>query len=168
MAGDFEYQSVRVKLEDLQLTALQNRPDHRAVQQGVTAATSQFESQKLIGNVDVTVQANYSHVNAIDTASIYGSVPLPIFNRTQGEIARARIAITQAEELQNAVSDQVMTDIAGAFENLHVNDKLSGSIAPATSKFLRKTVRSPSMRINAGPRACSIFSMQSVTIARHS
>jgi cobalt-zinc-cadmium efflux system outer membrane protein len=124
VAGDFDYQPVHVKLEDLQLKAIQNRPDYRATQQGVTAANSQFELQKAIGKQDVTVQGNYSHVNGINAASFSGSIPLPIFNRNQGEIARTRIAITQAQEQQKAASDQIMTDIADAYEGLRVNGQV--------------------------------------------
>jgi outer membrane protein, heavy metal efflux system len=122
VSGDFDYQPVKIKLEDLQLKALQNRPDYRAAQQGVTAANSQYELQRAIGKPDVTVQGNYSHVNGINAANFYSSIPLPIFNRNQGEIARARFAITQAQELQKAANDQVMTDIADAYEGLRVND----------------------------------------------
>jgi cobalt-zinc-cadmium efflux system outer membrane protein len=124
VSGDFDYQALKVNLEDLQLKALQNRPDYRAAQQGVTAATSQYQLQKAIGKPDVTVQGNYSHVNGINAANFYSSIPLPIFNRNQGEIARTRIAITQSQELQKAASDQVMTDIADAYEGLRMNDKV--------------------------------------------
>ena len=41
---------------------------------------------------------------------------LPIFNRNQGEIARTRHALTQAQELQLSASDTVMTDVASAYE----------------------------------------------------
>ena len=74
--------------------ALQNMPDLRAAQQGVTAARSQYGLQKAIGKQDVTVQGNYSHVNGINAANVLGSIPLPIFNRNQGEIARTRFAIS--------------------------------------------------------------------------
>jgi outer membrane protein, heavy metal efflux system len=124
VSGDFDYQPLKVNLEELQLKALQNRPDYRAAQQGVTAATSQYELQKAIAKPDVTVQGNYSHVNGINAATIYGSIPLPIFNRNQGEIARTRFAITQSQELQKAASDLVMTDIADAYEGLRMNDKV--------------------------------------------
>ena len=124
VAGDFAYQAVTVKLEDLQLKALQNRPDYRAAEQGVTMANSQYELQRAIGKQDLTVQGNYSHVNGINAATLYSSIPLPIFNRNQGEILRTRIAITQAQEQEKAASDQVMTDIADAYEGLRVNDQV--------------------------------------------
>jgi cobalt-zinc-cadmium efflux system outer membrane protein len=124
VAGAFDYQSLQGNLEDFQLKALQNRPDLRAAQQGVTAANSQYELQRAIGKVDVTVQGNYSHVNAINAATIYGSIPLPIFNRNQGEIARAHFAITQAQEQEKAANGQALTDVRDAYEGLRTNDKV--------------------------------------------
>jgi outer membrane protein, heavy metal efflux system len=124
LSGPFDYQPLKVNLEELQMKALQNRPDFRAAQQGVTAATSQWALQKAIGKQDVTVQANYSRVNAINAASVYVSVPLPIFNRNQGEIARTRFAITQAQEQERASSDQVMTDVHDAYAILQENDQV--------------------------------------------
>jgi cobalt-zinc-cadmium efflux system outer membrane protein len=111
-------------MEDLQLKAIQNRPDLRAAQQGVTAATSQWELQKAEGKVDVTGQLNYSHVSSINTATVYVSVPLPVFNRNQGNIAQAHFAITQTQEQEKATSDQVMTDVHDAYVGLKENDRI--------------------------------------------
>jgi cobalt-zinc-cadmium efflux system outer membrane protein len=122
--GAFDYQALPGNLEDFQLKALQNRPDLRAAQQGVTAANSQYELQRAIGKPDVTVQGNYSHVNAINAATVYGSIPLPIFNRNQGEIARAHFAITQALEQEKAANGQALTDVRDAYEGLRTNDKV--------------------------------------------
>ncbi len=124
VAGPFDYQPMNAGLEDLQMKALQNRPDLRAAQQGVTAATSQWELQKADGKVDVTGQGNYSHVNAINAATVYVSVPLPIFNRNQGNIAQARFAITQTQEQEKATSEQVMTDVHDAYMGLKENDRI--------------------------------------------
>jgi outer membrane protein, heavy metal efflux system len=124
VAGPFDYQPVSANLEDLQMKALENRPDLRAAQQGVTAATSQWELQKADGKMDVTGQGNYSHVNSINTATVYVSVPLPIFNRNQGNIAQARFAITQTQEQEKATSEQVMTDVHDAYTGLKENDRI--------------------------------------------
>jgi outer membrane protein, heavy metal efflux system len=124
VAGPFDYQPLKGNLDDFQMKALQNRPDLRAAQQGVTAANSQYELQKAIGKVDVTVQGNYSHVNGINAATFYGSIPLPIFNRNQGEIARTRFAITQAQEQEKATNGQALTDVRDAYEGLRTNDKV--------------------------------------------
>jgi cobalt-zinc-cadmium efflux system outer membrane protein len=124
VAGPFDYQLQKGNLEDFQLKALQNRPDLRAAQQGITAAQSQYELQKAIGKQDVTVQANYSHVNGINAASFYGSIPLAIFNRNQGEIVRTRFAITQAQEQEKATNGQALTDVRDAYEGLRVSDRI--------------------------------------------
>jgi outer membrane protein, heavy metal efflux system len=124
VAGTFDYQPLKGNLEDFQLKALQNRPDLRAAQQGVTAAKSQYELQRAIGKQDVTVQGNYSHVNGINAANVLGSIPLPIFNRNQGEIARTRFAITQAQEQEKATNGQALTDVRDAYEGLRVSDKV--------------------------------------------
>ena len=124
VAGPFDYQPLKGNLEDLQLKALQNRPDLRAAQQGVTAANSQYDLQRAIGKPDITVQVNYSHVNGINTATFYGSIPLPIFNRNQGEIARSRYAITQAREQEKGTNGQTFTDVRDAYEGLRTNDKV--------------------------------------------
>ena len=139
VAGPFEYQPVKGNLEDLQLKALQNRPDLRAAQQGVTAANSQLTLQKAIGKQDVTVQGNYSHVNGLNAATIYGSIPLPIFNRNQGEIAKARFAITQSQELEKATSGQALTDVYDAYQGLRTNDKV---VLLYISKYLDAATRS--------------------------
>jgi cobalt-zinc-cadmium efflux system outer membrane protein len=124
VVGPFDYQPLKGNVEDFQLKALQNRPDLRAAQQGVTAANSQYELQKAIGKQDVTVQGNYSHVNGINAATFYGSIPLPIFNRNQGEIARTRFAINQAQEQEKATNCQALTDVRDAYEGLRTNDRV--------------------------------------------
>jgi outer membrane protein, heavy metal efflux system len=123
VGGTFDYQPLAVSLADLQAKALDNRPDLRAAVQGVTAAGSQYELAKVDGKVDVTVSANYSHVNGISAATWAVNVPLPIFNRNQGEIARTRYAITQAEQQQAAARGQVLTDVRDAYEALESSDR---------------------------------------------
>jgi cobalt-zinc-cadmium efflux system outer membrane protein len=139
VVSSFEYQPVKVNLDDLRLKALQNRPDLRAAEQGVTAANSQLVLQKAIGKQDVTVQGNYSHTGGINAASFYGSIPLAIFNRNQGEIARARFAITQADEQEKATNGQALTDVFDAYQGLRSNDKV---VLLYISKYLDVATRS--------------------------
>jgi outer membrane protein, heavy metal efflux system len=124
VAGQFEYQQVPGNLEDFQMRALQNRPDLRAAQQGVTAANSQYELQKAIAKRDVTAQINYTHVSDVNSASLFGQIQLPIFDRNQGEIARTRYAINQAQQQEQETNNQVLTDVRDAFENLRSNDEI--------------------------------------------
>jgi len=124
VAGAFDYTPVTITLEDLQLKSIADRPDLRAARQGVVAANSQYQLQKAIGKVDPTGTVDYSHTSGASTLSFFFSVPLPIFNRNQGEIARAQYAITQAQELERATSDLVMTDVVNAYEGVRTNDQI--------------------------------------------
>jgi cobalt-zinc-cadmium efflux system outer membrane protein len=124
IAGAFDYQPVKGNLEDFQAKALQTRPDLRAAQQGVTAANSQYQLQKAIGKKDVTGQISYTHLSDINNVSLFGQIPLSIFDRNQGEIARTGYAITQAQEQEKFTSGQVLTDVTDAYENLRTNDQI--------------------------------------------
>ncbi len=126
IAGEFSYNKVQGNLEDLQLKALQQRPDLKAATQGVAAANSQYLLAKADGKQDVTVQGNYTHTNGINGASVYASIPIPIFNRNQGEIARTKSVIGQTQEQAKAANNQVMTDVRDAYESLQTSDKIVG------------------------------------------
>jgi cobalt-zinc-cadmium efflux system outer membrane protein len=120
----FDYLPMKANLDDLQMQALQSRPDLRASVQGVTAANSGYLLAKANAVPDLTVQGNYSHVNGINAATFYASIPLPIFNRNQGEVARTRSVITQMQEQQAFTNGQVLTDVKDAYEGLKSNDKV--------------------------------------------
>lgn len=124
VTGPFEYQPLTVKIEDLQAKALANRPDLRAAQLGINAAQSQYGLAKANGKQDVTVSTNYSHVNAISALTWSVSIPLPIFDRNQGNIAQTRIAITQAREQQLQVQGQVLADVRDAYLGVESNGKV--------------------------------------------
>ena len=52
------------------------------------------------------------------------SIPLPLFDRNQGEIARTRFALTQAQETAAAASDAVLTDVRNNYEAFGTNQKI--------------------------------------------
>jgi outer membrane protein, heavy metal efflux system len=126
VAGAFDYQPVKGNVDDFQARALQSRPDLRAAQQGVTAANSQHALQVAIGKRDVTGEVNYTHIGYLNDISLFGQVQMPIFDRNQGEIARARFAIAQAQEQERFANGQVLTDVRDAYENLRTNDQIVG------------------------------------------
>jgi len=122
VTGDFEYKPVTMKFEDLEAKALAERPDLRAARQGVTAAQSAYLLAKANGKVDVTGTFNYDHISDTSTGSFFANFQIPIFNHNQGEIARTGFVITQAQELSNAASEQVMSDVSDAYEGVHAAD----------------------------------------------
>ena len=124
VATQFSYQKLPGNAEDFQAKALQNRPDLRAAQQGITAANSQYQLQEAISKHDFTGQINYTHIADLNTASLFGQIQLPLFDSNQGEIARTRYAIDQATEQEKFTDGQVLTDVRDAFENLRTNEQI--------------------------------------------
>jgi len=122
--GTLDYLPVHANLNELKSLAAINRPDLRAAQQAVAAAESQLALQQANGKMDITGTFNYTHTAGLNTGAFYYNMPLPIFNRNQGEIARARFAITQAQEQASETTQQVSTDVLQAYENLHTNDEI--------------------------------------------
>jgi outer membrane protein, heavy metal efflux system len=124
VVGDLAYWPLHGNLEDLQMKALRERPDFQAAQLGITAAESQILLAKANAKVDVNGTYDFTHVSGENTASIFANFELPIFNRNQGEIARTGYALTQAQEQQQAASDQVLSDVANAYGAVRSNDEV--------------------------------------------
>ena len=122
--GELTFQPLTVNLDDLKLRALKLRPDLLAAQQGVHAAQSQIALAKANGKVDVTGSLEYSHVAAQNTFGVAVSVPLPIFDRNQGEIERTRFALTQSQQLAESASDAVLTDVRNNYEAFQTNQQI--------------------------------------------
>jgi cobalt-zinc-cadmium efflux system outer membrane protein len=135
VVGDLTYQSLKGNMEDLQMRALRERPDFHAAQLGITAAESQILLAKANAKVDVNGTYDFTHVSGENTASIFANFELPIFNRNQGEIARTGYALTQAQEQQQAASDQVLSDVANAYEAVRSNDEV---VQLYTSGYLKQ------------------------------
>jgi cobalt-zinc-cadmium efflux system outer membrane protein len=133
--GDLSYEPLKAKVEDLQAKALSLRPDLRAAQLGVTAAQSQLLLAKANGKQDVSGTAAYTHTAGLSTASLFFSIPLPIFDRNQGEIARTRYALTQAQEAQQLANDAVLGDVSDAYEAVKSNDEI---VKLYTSGYLKQ------------------------------
>jgi cobalt-zinc-cadmium efflux system outer membrane protein len=133
--GNLEYQPVQAHLEDLQALALRTRPDFRAAELGIAAATSQVLLAKANGKVDVTGTFDFSHVSGQSGASVFANFPLPVFNRNQGEIARTSYALTQAQEQEQATSDMVLSDVSDAYEAVESNDEV---VRLYTSGYLKQ------------------------------
>ncbi len=135
VVGDLAYQPLKGNLEDFQARAMRERPDFRAAELGVTAAQSQILLAKANAKVDVNGTYDFTHVSGENTASIFANFELPIFNRNQGEIARTKYALTQAQEQKESSSDTVLSDVANAYEAVRSNDEI---VELYTSGYLKQ------------------------------
>jgi outer membrane protein, heavy metal efflux system len=124
VAGILGYESVPMRLQDAQARALAHRPDLLAAQRGVAASESQVGLAKANGKVDVNVNFDYTRLNQSNLGAFYFNVPLPVFNKNQGEIARTQYALTQSQFQQKAAEQQVLTDVRNAYEGLRSSEQV--------------------------------------------
>lgn len=122
--GQLEYVSMHAGLEDLKALALGTRPDLHAAQLNVTAARSAESLAEVNRKRDLTTTFNYSHVASTNTGAFFFTIQLPFFDRNQGEIARTRQVITQNEQLATETSQQVLTDVVNAYQNLRTSEQI--------------------------------------------
>jgi cobalt-zinc-cadmium efflux system outer membrane protein len=125
IAGDLAYTPVPLNKQDLQMMALQRRPDLLAAKQGVKAADSQYELAKANGKRDLTTTYTYSHVSGISSAGFTASIEIPIWDKNQGEIARTHYAIGGAQDSERAAEDTVMNDVDDNYGNFQSADEIA-------------------------------------------
>lgn len=124
VAGDLTYVPIKANEDDLKALALKDRPDYIAAQLGIAASKSAYELERANGKRDLDVGFNYSHVSGYNSGSFLANMELPLFNRNQGEIARTRYAITQAQETAYAAGDTVLTDVESAYAAATTNQQV--------------------------------------------
>ena len=67
---------------------------------------------------------NYTRLNQSNLGAFYFNIPLPVFNKNQGEIARTQYALSQSQLQQKAAEQQVLTDVKIAYENLRTSEQV--------------------------------------------
>lgn len=135
VAGDLEYVPLMGNLDDLQAKALAERPDLRAARQSVKAAESQIGLARANAKQDLDLSMNYSHVSGASSTSWFFNIPLPIFDRNQGEIQRTIFARDQSSFAATSAEDRVMADVRNAWEAVSSNDQI---VKLYTSGYLKQ------------------------------
>ena len=103
----------------LQARALEMRPDLRAARSDQARSVADLRLQLANGKVDYTISGEYHRQAggglAGNNYGLFFSVPLPIFNRNQGEVARAEAQQRQLEAKARALEADVVADLGTAF-----------------------------------------------------
>jgi len=76
------------------------------------------------GKQDLNSIFNYSHTSGVHASSFSFNMPLPVFSRNQGEIARTRFAETQAGFIEKSTQDSVLRDVQIAYEQAKTNEAI--------------------------------------------
>ena len=113
VAGTIDYyQPYEFSLADLRDKAIAARPDLKAARLSERAAEASIRLQDAQRIPDLTVGAGVDQVPAGgSTYSIGVGIPLPVSNRNQGERAKALIQKMKAQNDQQLVTNQVLSEV---------------------------------------------------------
>lgn len=117
--GPIRSEAAQVTLAEVKETALSRRPDILALRRDEARSLAELRLQIAQGKVDFTVGTQYHHQygNAHgDAMGFFFSTPLPVFNRNQGEIERARLEQAQIGRRIKALELSISADVEVAFD----------------------------------------------------
>ena len=111
-AGTLDYQPYEFSLTELRDQALAARPDLKAAQLSERAAAASIRLQDALRIPDLTVGAGIDQVptgTSTYTAGI--GIAIPVHDRNQGERAKALIQQRKAQNDEQLITNQVLSDV---------------------------------------------------------
>lgn len=128
VAGELRRAGAVTELETLRRTALENRPDLRALRDDSRRAAAALRLELARGKVDFTYGTEYRRQQGLaGTGNMLGfffSASLPIFDRNQGEIERARQELRQIELRIRALEASISAELESAYQQFTVSHGL--------------------------------------------
>lgn len=106
-------------VDDLRKLAIEYRPDLQAVKRDQARSQADIRLQLANGKIDYTLSAMYHRQFGYSNANAMGfffSIPLPIYNRNQGEILRAQRESKQLELRIKAAEAGISNEIETAYQ----------------------------------------------------
>jgi cobalt-zinc-cadmium efflux system outer membrane protein len=119
VSGDIRRDDGVVAFDALEKQAMDLRPDLLALRRDQARSLAEIRSQLAQGKVDFTIGTEYHHQYDIvhaDSLGFFFSAPLPVFNRNQGEIERAREESRQVEARIRAMQASINSELASAYQ----------------------------------------------------
>jgi cobalt-zinc-cadmium efflux system outer membrane protein len=118
--GELDFRDMPLDAGALRRRALDARPDLRAAEAARTRARADRELARANAWWDVTPQVEYQRIGPDNTFGIGLSIPLRLFDRNQGEIARTRAEIERTDALREAAAVQVLADVDLALSQVSI------------------------------------------------
>lgn len=132
VAGELRRGPVAGTQEEITRLALTRRPDYLGDQQSQARSRADLRLQLANSKVDYTVSTEFTRQSAWgvsgNSVGVYFSMPLRIFNKNQGEIARAQREIALASARTNALESSIETEVDKAYRQYTVSQRLLTSI----------------------------------------
>jgi outer membrane protein, heavy metal efflux system len=119
VVGELRKDLQAVDHDALRSQALDRRPDLRAARTDQARSVADVRLQLANGKVDYTVSGEYHRQEGTEVRGnsygVFVSAALPLFNRNQGEIARARVQQEQLRTKVQALETEVSAEVANAY-----------------------------------------------------
>ena len=112
VSGTIDYEPYQFSFTELRNRALAERPDLKAAQLSERAADANIRLQNAQRIPDLTVGPGIEQVpSGTSTFTLGVGVTLPVWDRNQGERAKALIAKKQAQNQTQLITNQVLSDV---------------------------------------------------------
>ncbi len=111
VVGDLTFRDFPYAPADLYRLALANRPDLRAAEAAREKARADINLARANAWWDITPQVEYQRIGPDNTIGFGFSIPIRIFDRNQGEIARTQVEAERAAAIRQAVGIQTLAEV---------------------------------------------------------
>ncbi|PYO07571.1 MAG: hypothetical protein DMD75_20445 [Candidatus Rokuibacteriota bacterium] len=108
VVGELGFKEVSLDKAVLMRRALDNRPDLRAAEADRARARADHRLARANAWWDITPQIEYQRIGPDNTIGFGFSLPIRIFDRNQGEIARTQAEISRVDAVREATALQVL------------------------------------------------------------
>ncbi|GAA6765408.1 TolC family protein [Flavobacterium sp. CGRL1] len=133
-----------INLANLMESAIENRPDMKVLKLGNEYNDNKYKYERAMRTPDVTLGISYDRGASLmnDFVGVGFSLDLPFFNRNQGNIKAAKIAINQGKLLTEEKTLSVQSEVLQAYQDFITTKKLYESADASFEGDLDKLLES--------------------------
>lgn len=123
-------------------SAMTNRPDLKALNAGIVFSKYNLRLQQAYAKPDITINANYDRLGSYvhDYNGIGVSIPLPFFNRNQGNIKNAIIQTDVSKVAYESGMDRVKNEVTTSYINALRSEKLLQGFDPKFEENMKDLI----------------------------
>jgi outer membrane protein, heavy metal efflux system len=129
VVDDFRNHEFPMQIEGVRELALERRPDYRVARQMQARSLAEVRLQLATRRLDYSIGTEFRRLHQTGNSfGVFISVPIPLFDRNQGELLRARTEQSQAEASLRMVRAEIETEIHTAYTDFNLARELLHSI----------------------------------------
>jgi cobalt-zinc-cadmium efflux system outer membrane protein len=121
--SNMDFPPIKGSLDSLYKVALANRTDLRAALLYEESNRENIILQKKLGLPQPEIGAIYNPQNLIQYVGFYGTIPLPFFDRNQGNVKKASILLDQSRIQTDGIKMLIKNEIQIAYHTYQTQEK---------------------------------------------